>query len=354
MSARLLVSLDYEIWFTANDDPKAVLLPPTEAILAACEKHDARATLFVDVLGMLAARRAGLGSFVDAVADQLRRAVSRGHDAQLHLHPHWTEASFDGATWRFAPDTYLLATPGLDAEAVTARTAALAEQGIAWLRAALRDNAYPVVAFRAGGYGIQPQDGAILRGLMQAGIRIDSSVVPGMRKRTARQAVDFSQAPSLANWHVAPESGVLAPAREGLLEIPVAAANLGPASGLAQARLRAAPRSPLLGGVGHSRDAAFENAASGPLLDRLLRRLDYGLRGFTPLIFPLPATLLLRAADAWLARYPFGAFSALLHPKGFTEDALAQLDRFLAGMASRSGFTTFSDSALLQSAMPTC
>lgn len=133
MTARLLVSLDYEVWFTANDDPVAVLLPPTEAILAACEKHGARATLFVDVLGMLAARRAGLGTFVDAVEDQLRRAVSRGHDAQLHLHPHWTEASFDGDTWRFAPDTYLLAAPGLDAAAVAARTEALAWDGIAWL-----------------------------------------------------------------------------------------------------------------------------------------------------------------------------------------------------------------------------
>jgi hypothetical protein len=133
VSARLLVSLDYEIWFTANDDPTAVLLPPTEAILSTCEKHDARATLFVDVLGMIAARRAGLGAFVDAVEDQLRRAVDRGHDAQLHLHPHWQSATFDGTTWRFAPDTYLLAAPGLDAGAITARTEALAQQGIAWL-----------------------------------------------------------------------------------------------------------------------------------------------------------------------------------------------------------------------------
>lgn len=354
MTARLLVSLDYEIWFTANDDPAAVLLPPTEAILAACEKHGARATLFVDVLGMLAARRAGMHAFVDAVEDQLRRAVSRGHDAQLHLHPHWTEASFDGATWRFAPDTYLLAAPGLDAAAVTTRTLSLAQQGIAWLRAALRDDTYPVVAFRAGGYGIQPRDGAILRGLLQAGIRIDSSVVPGMRKRTARQAVDFSAAPDMANWHVAPETGVLVPVRAGLLEIPVAAANLGPASGLAQARLRSAAPSKLLGGVGHSRDATDDNAASGPLLDRLARRLDYGLRGFTPLIFPLPAALLLRAADAWLARHPRSAFAALLHPKGFTKDALGQLDLFLAGMAPRCEFATFTDSTLLQSTIPTC
>ncbi len=354
MTARLLVSLDYEIWFTANDDPAAVLLPPTEAILAACEAHGARATLFVDVLGMLAARRVGLGAFVDAVEDQLRRAVARGHDAQLHLHPHWQSASFDGAAWRFAPDTYLLAAPGLDAAAVTARTADLAQQGIGWLRAALRDEAYPVVAFRAGGYGIQPQDGAILRGLMRAGIRIDSSVVPGMRKRTARQAVDFSAAPDLANWHVAPETGVLVPARSGLLEIPVAAADLGPVAGLAQARWQRRTASPLLGGQGHSRDAAQENAASGTWLERLARRLDYGLRGFTPLIFPLPATLLLYAADAWLARHRSGAFSALLHPKGFSRGGLDQLNLFLAGMASRTGFATFGDSTLLQSRATTC
>ena len=365
MTARLLVSLDYEVWFTHNDDPEAVLLPPTEAILDACEAHGARATLFVDVLGMVAARNAGQGGFVDAVEDQLRRAVARGHDAQLHLHPHWLEARFEAGAWRFPADAYRLAAPGLDEAAVAQRTEALAGQGIAWLRAALRDAAYQVVAFRAGGYAIQPHDGAILQGLARAGIGIDSSVVPGMRKATGRQAVDFSAAPRLANWRVAPATGVLAPAAAGLLEIPVAAADLGPKAGLAQARFFRQPKGALIGGEGHSRDAADASAQRGRLAGRLLRSMDYGLRGWTPLILPLPAPLLLQAADSWLRQHAGAAdmrFSALLHPKGFTRNALAALSDFLAGMAPRVGFETFLHAAratgpeptLLQSAAASC
>jgi hypothetical protein len=145
----------------------------------------------------------------------------------------------------------------------------------------------------------------------------------------------------------------------------VAAADLGPASGLAQARFFRQPKGALIGGEGHSRDAADASAQRGRLAGRLARRLDYGLRGWTPLIFPLPAPLLLQAADSWLRQHegvPDMRFSALLHPKGFTRTALAALGGFLAGMAPRVGFETFLHAAratapeatLLQSAAASC
>lgn len=340
----LLFSLDYEPWFSVNTpDEAAVILPPTDAILACCERHGARATLFVDVLALRRLEEVGRGAIAARIAAQIADAVARGHDAQLHLHPHWLAAEWDGA-WRFPSDAYRLDAPGLDDAAVAARTEALAREGIARLRAAIGDAAHPVVAFRAGGYAIQPRDGAILRGLAASGIRIDSSVVPGMRKRTGWQAVDFTAAPGLPTWRVAPGSGVLAAAPHGLLEIPIAAADLGPAAGMAQARFFRRPPGRLIGGDGHSRDAAEASAASGGQLDRLRRRLDYGIRGFTPLILPLPAPLLVAAAEAWLARHAARgpiAFSAMAHPKGFTHESLAALDGFLAGMASRVRFATF-------------
>lgn len=341
----LLLSLDYEPWFSVNTpDEAAVILPPAEAILAACEEAGARATLFVDILALRRLRAVGRGAVADAIAGQIRAAVARGHDAQLHLHPHWQEAGWTGSAWRFPADSYRLDAPGLDDAAIAARTESLARAGIALLREAAGDAARPVRAFRAGGYAIQPRDGAVLRGLAAAGIVIDSSVVPGMRKRTGRQAVDFSAAPTLPTWRVGPEGGVLRPAGAGLLEVPVAAVDLGPRAGLAQWRYFRAPKGALIGGAGHSRDAAGEGAGQGGRLARLARAADYGLRGWTPLIFPLPAPLLLGAARAWLARFgsqPGIAFSALLHPKGFTTCMLDELRGFLAGIAPQVGFATF-------------
>lgn len=335
------------------------MLPATEEILACCERHGAPASLFVDVLALERLRAVGRGSIASAIAAQVRAAVARGHDAQLHLHPHWLAAEYAGGQWRFPADSFRLDAPGMDDAAVAARTRALAESGIAMLREVVGDARYPVVAFRAGGYAIQPRDRAVLRGLAAAGIRIDSSVVPGMRKRTGRQAVDFSRAPPLANWRVSDRGGVLAPAGAGILEIPVAAARLGAAAGLAQWRyFRHAPEAPI-GGRGDSQDEAGTSAQRGGLVSRLGRGLDYGLGGWTPLIFPLPAALLARAADAWLDRFAGSAplaFSALLHPKGFGRAMLTELDRFLEILAPRVAFGRFStvEAEAFPQAAPLC
>lgn len=341
----LLLSLDYEPWFSVNDpDEAAVILPPAEAILAACEAAGARATLFVDILALARLREVGRGNVADAIAVQVRAAVARGHDAQLHLHPHWLDADWTGHAWRFPAESYRLDAPGMDDADVAARTEELARRGIALLREAVGDAQHPVRAFRAGGYAIQPCDGAVLRGLAAAGILIDSSVVPGMRKRTGRQAVDFSAAPRRATWRIGPEGGVLAPAESGLLEVPVAAIDLGPRAGLAQLHYFRSAKGALIGGGGHSRDAAGEGAGQGGRASRLLRAADYGMRGWTPLIFPLPAALLLAAAQAWMARFagePGIAFSALLHPKGFTTGMLEELRAFLGAIGPEVAFPTF-------------
>lgn len=343
----LLLSLDYEPWFTLNEpDEAAVLLAPTEAILACCERRGAPASLFVDVLALARLREVGRGAIADAIAAQLRQVVGRGHDLQLHLHPHWLEATFADGIWRFPARKFRLDEPGMQAAAVAHRTETLARRGIACLRAAIEDPAYPVIAFRAGGYAIQPADRAVLQGLIAAGIRIDSSVVPGMRKVTGRQAVDFAAAPLQPNWRVGPAGGVLAPAAAGLLEVPVAAARLGPRAGLAQWRHFRRPAGPPIGGGGHSQDALDPAAQHGGWAGRVLRRLDYGLGGWTPLIFPLPAPLLVQAAEAWLekfANHPAIAFSLLLHPKGFSAAMLAELDFFLGALAPRVGFARFVD-----------
>jgi hypothetical protein len=340
----LLLSLDYEPWFSVNDpDEAAVIVPAADAILAAIEAAGARATLFVDVLALDRLHAVGRGAIAARIEAQIAAAVARGHDAQLHLHPHWLGATFDGARWRFPADAYRLDAGCADQGAVAARAESLARQGAAALRRATGNPRHPVVAFRAGGYAIQPNDGAVLAGLARAGIVIDSSVVPGMRKRTARQAVDFAAAPDLPSWRVAPASGVLHPAADGLLEVPIAACRLGPVAGLAQARFHRRPAGVLLGGAGHSRDTA-DAAVRGSPIERIRRTLAYGLAGFTPLIWPMPPTLLLAATRAWLDRHagrPGLVFSAMLHPKGFTHTGLSSLQAFLAGLPAGLRLATF-------------
>ena len=92
----LLYSIDYELFWTHNDDEVRVLVEPTERLLRQAEALGVRYTLFVDVLCLFRYRELGLHRFVDAVEDQLRDAVRRGHDVQTHLHPHWTTGGTEG------------------------------------------------------------------------------------------------------------------------------------------------------------------------------------------------------------------------------------------------------------------
>jgi hypothetical protein len=117
----LLYSIDYEVFWTRNDDEIRVLVDPTERLLRQAEELGVRYTLFVDVLSLFRYRELGLPRFVDAVEHQLRGAVRRGHDVQTHLHPHWLTAERNGDEWSFDPESFLLGTFG-DADQVYSRT----------------------------------------------------------------------------------------------------------------------------------------------------------------------------------------------------------------------------------------
>ena len=131
----LLYSIDYELFWTHNDDEVRVLVQPTERLLRQAEELGVRYTLFVDVLCLFRYRELGLHRFVDAVEDQLRDAVRRGHDVQTHLHPHWTRAERKDGIWSFDNQTFLLGNLG-GAGAGLQQDQGIADAGAAILRRA--------------------------------------------------------------------------------------------------------------------------------------------------------------------------------------------------------------------------
>lgn len=133
----ILLSIDYEVFWVDNDDECKVLVTPTEHLLRHAEELGARYTLFVDVLCLSRYRDHGDRQFVDAVEQQLRDAIRRGHDVQTHLHPHWLFASRKEGRWSFPNDRFLLGQLG-DPEHVYARTRGLLEDAQAYLEGLLR------------------------------------------------------------------------------------------------------------------------------------------------------------------------------------------------------------------------
>ncbi|MBF0339698.1 MAG: hypothetical protein HQL95_01880 [Magnetococcales bacterium] len=229
----LLYSADYELYLGRNHQPEeAVLIQPTAALLATCEQLAIPLTLFADVACLWRYRELGRKDFPARAEAQLVTALQRGHDVQTHLHPHWSQTRMVDGCFHFDPRHYRLGTWSEDPEERFRNTSAWLRQAADYLTTLLRphDPGYRCLAFRAGGYGLQPDEKMILQALLDTGYRIDSSIIPGARLTSAVQQVDFTRLPDSGNFWIDPAHGLDRPAPEGqgLFEIPIAAGRFDP------------------------------------------------------------------------------------------------------------------------------
>ncbi len=216
---------DYEIYLGRNLlPPEQVLFRPTEKLLALWEQAGIRGTLFPDICSIWRHRELGLEDYAQGCETQLRDAIRRGHELQLHLHPEWKTAVHESGQWTFRPGTSSLNDLGFEATD-PGSAPALIRNGMAYLAELTRPHVpeYRCTAFRAGGWVIQPER-AILEALRAAGIRADATVIPGVRLLRKDYPVDFRSVPE-GNWRLGPAAGLAADSGNpgDLVEVPIAA-----------------------------------------------------------------------------------------------------------------------------------
>ncbi len=150
------------------------LFDPTRQILDLAGDLSVPVTFFTDVLCGIRFREWDSSGFSDSYEAQLQDAARRGHDVQLHLHPHWIDSTFGGG--RFVPaDRYAL--HDFRAEAPPNDIDGIVSRGVEFLDDVIRpvDASYRCRAFRAGGLVIEPSQEEIFVALRRQGIRFDSS-----------------------------------------------------------------------------------------------------------------------------------------------------------------------------------
>src|SRR5690349_15871233 len=173
---KVILTSDYEIHGNGEGSPLALMVQPTDRMLRLFDRYGAKLTIMADVAEILRFQehllRTGQDEFAfGAIVDQLQRAVSTGHDVQLHLHPSYCTAVHRNGRWEQDYENYDLARLGYR------RIVELVHTGREFLESVLRPVKpdYQCSAFRAGNWAMQPSSDAV-RALIEAGMRIDTSV----------------------------------------------------------------------------------------------------------------------------------------------------------------------------------
>jgi hypothetical protein len=226
MTIYVLYSADYEVFLGGNYcSEKEVLIDPTNDLLDFCDRLEIPVTLFADVFSILRYKEKNLPGFPEMAERQLKDAIRRGHDVQSHVHPHWNFTEIEGNVYRVSPGFFLLGNLDPDKEMLYEKVRQFLVISRHYLKSLLSpvDDQYQCIAFRAGGYGLQPHPDVIIRALISAGFLIDSSIVPGYTYKSNVNTIDFSQVPLLANYYLSGNLTMPSKNSTGIFEIPIGA-----------------------------------------------------------------------------------------------------------------------------------
>ena len=225
----LILTVDHEVFGNGSGCLDACIKKPVDRILDVADKFSVPVTFFVEALEFEAMQRADIENIIP-VLEQLTDAYSRGHDLQLHIHPQWHEAIWDGDHWQVNEKLWRMGD--LDADLVFD----LLNQGKCWLEGLMTERfpEYKCMAFRAGGWCIQPSD-SIVTALIKLGFEIDSTVAPRLRNAAMGEWADFRKVPHKPFWKT--KGDVCYADSSGLWEVPITTGKIGRMQHLQSVRL---------------------------------------------------------------------------------------------------------------------
>jgi hypothetical protein len=216
-----IFTLDYEIHGNGEGCPYALMVEPTDRMLEQFEEYGAKLTILADVAEILKFKEYAEEHKRDdyhygKIIEQLRDAIRRGHDVQLHVHAAYFNARYEQGRWQQDWSEYNFAGLSLD------RIKQIVKLGKEFLESVLQpvDPKYKCFVFRAANWSVSPSRN-VVRALVENGIKIDTSVFKYGR-RGGLVEFDYSNAYSnLVPWR-ADEDDICAHSESSqLMEFPI-------------------------------------------------------------------------------------------------------------------------------------
>jgi hypothetical protein len=159
------------------------MVEPTRRLLELFDTFGAKLTIMADVAEILKFKEYhadyGRDDFhSQEIEGQLRDAIRRGHDVQLHIHSSYFGAKFNGGQWIQDWKEYDFARLPI------ARMDWMIRQGKSYLESLLQsiDPGYRCEVFRAANWSVSPSK-AVIAALGKNGFRIDTSVFKYGRRK---------------------------------------------------------------------------------------------------------------------------------------------------------------------------
>lgn len=184
---------DWEVRGNGTGDPRVLQFEPMRRLVKIFNHYGIHGSFNAEVMQQLAYRKQQhrfpeLKVIADEWDDVVTDSFRQGHDIQLHLHPQWCNAQYEGGGhWKVDGDWSILNYPSSQIKAMLA-------SGKEYLETLLRkiNPSYSCVSFRAGSWCAAPSD-SYLPILAELGFVFDMSIVAGIHYDTPQVKLDYTQ-----------------------------------------------------------------------------------------------------------------------------------------------------------------
>jgi len=192
----VLITLDYELFFGGNSGTiENCMIKPTNKLLEVLDRHDVKATFFIDSGYLVRAELEQANSSkllkeYQEVVSQIKKLDAEGHSIQLHIHPHWEDSYHDGEKWVMDTSRYKLHDfSETEIDDIIYR-----------YKKALTDIVGDkIFAHRAGGWCIQPFS-KLYSAFKKHNIWLDSTVFENGKNDSVTHYFNFENSPKKSEW----------------------------------------------------------------------------------------------------------------------------------------------------------
>ena len=221
--SNILLTFDYELFFGSNSGTQEkCIIQPSNKIIKLLEKYHIKATFFVDSGYLLKLQEfrekyPTIERDYEAIITQIKTLNQKGHEVQLHIHPHWEDSYYNGKKWIIDTTRYRLHHfEKEEIDDIVYRYKKVLTQIVG----------ETIFAHRAGGWSIQPFS-HLKDALKKHHIWLDSTLFKNGKNNSDTHFFNFKNMPNKTSWSF--ENDPLKEEENGFFrEIPISSYRVSP------------------------------------------------------------------------------------------------------------------------------